>query len=224
MPSEPLSVLCDHLEALAAKATPGPWRAAEPAPWNVLAPHSAAEDVVVTTSGLYADARYLASLDPATVLRLCAAVEVAGRLAEVHETVAKLRAQIGLVAAVLMGPKYDGRDVPGYTYAESPCEMAVRVLREDRAEIERLTAECDESRAEAEAWKGHVEALVAWQLRWSVIDTDAQSEWSDALAAISPCEKCGGSGIVSAPYETDAEDCPVCRGTGRKPMEERDNG
>jgi len=30
------------------------------------------------------------------------------------------------------------------------------------------------------------------------------------------CAKCRGSGVVSAPYELDAEDCPSCKGSGRK--------
>ena len=74
MPSEPLSALCTRLETLAAKATPGPWRyGGDDEPWNVV--HNSAEDevVIVTTSGLYADARYLAALDPETVRRLVAA-------------------------------------------------------------------------------------------------------------------------------------------------------
>ena len=73
---------------------------------------------------------------------------------EAHETVAKLRAQIKLVADVLLGPEYDGRGA-----GESPCEMTVRVLREERAEIARLSAALEAARAEAEAWKGHVEAI-----------------------------------------------------------------
>lgn len=76
-----------ELRALAEAATPGPWEhGGEDAPWNVLAPHTPEEYAIVSTSGLYADARYLAAVSPDVVLWLLDALEAervdSDRLAE----------------------------------------------------------------------------------------------------------------------------------------------
>ena len=64
---------------------------------------------------------------------------------------------------------------------------------------DRLTAERDDARAEAAAWKGHVEALNA-NVEWAV---PSYSAWAAATAALSK---------------------PVCEdGTGRKPVDEGDD-
>lgn len=122
MPSESLSAFCARLEALAAKATPGPWISTyetDDPPVGALMGESVIETrapgisdlermVVGTTyydgtrpACCAEDARYLAALDPATVLRLCAAVEAAGRLAEVLEERNEGRGDIRRTAAAL---------------------------------------------------------------------------------------------------------------------------
>src|SRR3990167_8405822 len=86
---ESLSALCDRIEALAEKATPGPWQHDTDAEWNVLALHTADEHTIVTTSGLYADARFLAALDPPTVRRLIAAARAGEGLAQAARMVSR---------------------------------------------------------------------------------------------------------------------------------------
>ena len=103
MPSESLSAFCDRLEALAAKATPGPWISTyetDDPPVGALMGESVIETrapgisdlermVVGTTyydgtrpACCAEDARYLAALDPETVRRLIAAARAGDALAE----------------------------------------------------------------------------------------------------------------------------------------------
>lgn len=106
MPSESLSAFCDRLEALAAKATPGPWISTyetDDPPVGALMGESVIETrapgisdlermVVGTTyydgtrpACCAEDARYLAALDPETVRRLIAAARAGEALAKAVE-------------------------------------------------------------------------------------------------------------------------------------------
>ncbi len=89
MPSEPLSfaAFLDRLEALAAKATPGPWRSGEPEPWAILRDNGEDEALHVGSLSLYADARYLAALDPGAVRRLIAAARAGEAIARAMSSV-----------------------------------------------------------------------------------------------------------------------------------------
>ena len=82
------------------------------------------------------------------------------------------------------------------------------------AEIARLTADLAAARAEAEAMRGHVEALVAWMaefrgyldmcaVRFPVEHERSKAAgkvWDAATAALSKpvCEECGGNGVTLA--------------------------